>query len=73
MFKDSLTTGEKAALRVDEAAQIFGVATRTVRHWIERGDLPCVRLGRTVLVPKAAVEMLLAAPLAGWPSGRFVT
>jgi len=43
MFKDSLATGEKAALRVDEAAQIFGITTRTVRHWSERGDLRCVR------------------------------
>jgi excisionase family DNA binding protein len=71
MFKDSLCTNEKATLRVDEAAEIFGVTPRTVRHWIERGDLPCIRVGRTVLLPRAVIDSLLTPPLAGWPGGRF--
>jgi hypothetical protein len=39
---EPLPSNENAALRVDGAGQIFGVTTRTIPHWIERGDLPSI-------------------------------
>jgi len=47
-------------LDVREAAFLLGCHPHTVRHAIARGDLPAARLGRRVLVPRAAVERLLA-------------
>jgi excisionase family DNA binding protein len=33
-------------LTVAEVAQLFKVNQQTVRNWIDRGELPCVRVGR---------------------------
>ncbi|HEC16030.1 MAG TPA: DNA-binding protein [Sedimenticola sp.] len=42
---------------LDEAARQLGnVSTRTVRRMLERGDLPTVRIGRSVRVPADAVK-----------------
>ncbi len=42
---------------LDEAARQLGdISTRTVRRMLERGDLPVVRIGRSVRVPAEAVR-----------------
>jgi excisionase family DNA binding protein len=43
-------------LSVDEVAQIFHVAPRTVRRWIDDGRLPCVRMGGVVRVRPETVR-----------------
>lgn len=50
---------EKRTLSVREAAAILGVHHLTVRKAIARGELPGVRVGRRVLVPRRALERLL--------------
>jgi excisionase family DNA binding protein len=40
---------------VDQAATVLGVSERTVRRAIARGDLAHRRVGRRVLVPRAAL------------------
>jgi excisionase family DNA binding protein len=64
---------KRAALRVSEVAQMCGVTERTILAWIARGELPAARCGRTFLVPRAAIETLLAVP-PGWPEtgGRYL-
>jgi excisionase family DNA binding protein len=53
-------------LTVADVADTLGVSTRTVLRWIERGDLPAVRLpGGRLRVSQTA----LAASLAGWALG----
>lgn len=37
-------------LRLDAAAQQYGVSPRTVREWIKRGQLPAYRVGRLLMV-----------------------
>lgn len=64
MFKEP-HPDKKDALRVSEVAAKFGVTDRTVRDWISRGDLPGVYLGRSIFIPKHAVDVLLSA--SGWP------
>jgi excisionase family DNA binding protein len=61
---------KRAALRVSEVAQMCGVTERTILAWIARGELPA---GRTFLVPRAAIETLLAVP-PDWPEtgGRYL-
>ncbi|MGH9896253.1 MAG: helix-turn-helix domain-containing protein, partial [bacterium] len=47
---------ERLLFTLPEAAKALGVATRTVRRLIERGELPKVKVGRCVRVPVGAVQ-----------------
>jgi excisionase family DNA binding protein len=56
---------ERRTYSVEEAGQILGVCRNTAYDLAKTGQLPTIRLGRRLLVPKAAVEALL-----GGASGR---
>jgi putative molybdopterin biosynthesis protein len=45
--------------RPAEVAPLLKISERHVYELIKRGDLPSVRLGRRVVVPKAALEALI--------------
>ena len=47
-------------LTVPEAAHILRVNRNTAYEAIRRGQLPAVRLGRRLVVPRAALEPLVA-------------
>lgn len=49
-------------LTVDEAAALFRISRTSAYDAIRAGDLPGVRLGRRLRVPKAALLSLLGAP-----------
>lgn len=51
---------ERRAFSVSEAADMLGLHRQTIAAAIRRGELPSVRLGRKVLVPRAALDRLLA-------------
>ena len=42
---------EKLLLRADEVAQMLGLGQAQVYGMCQRGELPCVRLGRSVRIP----------------------
>lgn len=42
--------------RVKDAAEILGVAPRTLYHQVEHERLPCRRLGTVILIPASWVE-----------------
>ena len=44
---------------VDEAAVILGVGRSTMYEAIRRGEVPCVRLGRRIVIPSVALARLL--------------
>jgi len=48
-------------LRVDEAARLLAIGTTLAYELIARGDLPSIRLGRSVRVPRAALEAWISA------------
>jgi len=48
-------------LRVDEAARLLAIGTTLAYELVGRGDLPSIRLGRSVRVPRAALEAWIAA------------
>ena len=50
MDEDSLV------LTVDEAAQLLRVSRVFAYELLNRGELPCIRLGRRILVPRRALE-----------------
>jgi excisionase family DNA binding protein len=45
-------------LRVEEAAAVLDVSTYLVYEMVKRGELPSVRLGRLVRVPRTALEVM---------------
>ena len=42
-------------LTVEDAAIRLSVSTKSIRRWIEAGELPAVRLGRAVRIEEGAV------------------
>ena len=64
---DVLKTEERAFVRVGEAAMILGIsksaAHELANSWLAtegRAGLPAVRMGRCILVPRAALDRLAA-------------
>lgn len=52
MDLDELRISRAAIVTVAQAASVFGVDVRTVARAIENGELPAVRLGRRVRIPR---------------------
>jgi excisionase family DNA binding protein len=50
---------ERLALSVVEASRALGISASLGYELVARGKLPAVRLGRRVVVPRAALERLL--------------
>jgi excisionase family DNA binding protein len=51
---------EKLVLTVDETAALLGISRPTAYQGVEKGKIPSIRVGKRILVPKAALEKLLA-------------
>ena len=51
---------ERLTLTVDEAAQALGISRALAYELIARDELPSLRLGRRIVVPRRALEVLLA-------------
>ncbi len=47
-----------------ETAQTLGVGTKTILRGVANGDIPAVRLGRRLLIPRAYIDRLVAAAMA---------
>ena len=52
MNLEDLLSSRSAVVTLAQAASVFGVDVRTVTRAIENGDLPALRLGRRVLIPR---------------------
>ena len=52
----------------EEAAQILGLQTRTVRNYVREGRLPGVRIGKQYRIARADLEAFTAGGLAGRPA-----
>jgi excisionase family DNA binding protein len=46
-------------LTVDEAAVLLRVSRNTAYEAVKRGEIPAVKIGRRLLIPRAALERLL--------------
>jgi excisionase family DNA binding protein len=57
---------DRLVFTVEEAAQLLGISRSFAYEAVQRGDIPSMRIGRRILVPKAALARLLRA--AGDPS-----
>ena len=60
-MKEQQSHVDRVAYRPRDVGKLFGLSVRTIERWIEAGELPSVRIGGTRLVPKSAIDALLAS------------
>jgi excisionase family DNA binding protein len=51
---------QRQTVTVDEAATILGVGRNKAYEAAHSGEIPTIRIGKRLLVPRAALERLLA-------------
>ena len=54
------TRNDRLVLTVVEAAQVLGLGRNSAYEAIRRREIPSIRVGGRILVPRAALETLLA-------------
>ena len=54
---------QRKTLTVDETAAITGLSRQSTYDAISRGELPSIRVGRRILIPRAKLEELLGGPI----------
>ena len=57
--------GERLVLTVAEAASLLGISRSFAYEAAANGDIPTIRIGRRILVPKVALERLLSGEQTG--------
>jgi len=53
--------GERLTLTVEEAATLLGISRSFAYEAVTRGEIPSIRIGRRILVPKAALQRMVGA------------
>ncbi len=54
----------RATLNLDEAAALLGLSRGATYAAANRGEIPMLRIGKRMLVPRLALEKMLAGPEA---------
>ncbi len=54
-------TGDRLTLTVEEAAQLLGISRGSAYAAARAGDIPAIRVGRRLLVPRHALLALVGA------------
>ena len=50
---------ERATLTIEEAAEILGIGRSSAYQAARTGEIPTLKIGRRLLVPRVALERLL--------------
>jgi len=50
---------DKAVLTVNETAQILGLSRNSAYQGVTRGEIPSIKVGKRILIPRIALERLL--------------
>ena len=63
---------ERLTLTIEEAAKVLGIGRQLAYDRVKTGEIPAIRIGRRLLVSRAALEKLLAdpKPLNLTPAGK---
>ena len=56
--------GDRLVLSVEEAGRLLGISRAFAYELVARGELPVIRLGRRIVVPKAQLFALVGMPPA---------
>lgn len=54
---------ERLTLSVEEAAAALGISRAFAYESVRRGDIPHIKIGRRLLVPRAALDRMLASAM----------
>ena len=54
-----MTGQEKLTLSVPETAKLLGISRAHAYELVARNELPAIRLGRRLVIPRQAIETLL--------------
>ena len=54
---------ERLTFTVEEAAAVLGISRAFAYESVRRGDIPHIKIGRRILIPKAKLQELLSSPL----------
>ena len=49
----------RRTMTVEEAAEVLGISRASAYDAVARGEIPCIRIGRRILIPKVALERIL--------------
>ena len=52
---------QRSVYKIDEAAQLLGLSRNSAYEAIKRGEIPVIRFGRRIVIPKAGLDRLLEA------------
>lgn len=53
------SSGERLTLTVEESAQLLGISRSLAYDAIRRGEIPHIKIGNRILIPRSALERLL--------------
>ena len=56
-----MTLETRQTVTVEEAAKLLGIGRGSAYEAVRRGELPAIRLGKRLVVPRAALDRLLAS------------
>lgn len=65
-----MNDGERLTLTVSETANLLGLSRNAAYQGVSTGEIPCVKVGKRILIPRLALEKMLAE--AGKQYGREV-
>lgn len=68
-MSDHIPTEQRKTYTVPEAAAVLGIGRTAAYEAVRSGKIPTLRIGKRLLVPRAALERLLENPNAAG-SGR---
>jgi excisionase family DNA binding protein len=51
---------ERQTLKIEEAAKILGISRNTAYDAVKTGQLPTIKIGKRLLVPRIAIERMLS-------------
>ncbi|MBF6556996.1 MAG: helix-turn-helix domain-containing protein [Acidimicrobiales bacterium] len=57
------STNDRLVLTVDEVAYLLNISRGLAYELVARGELPAIRLGRRIVIPRVAMEELLGTPI----------
>lgn len=56
---DVKTNSQAMTYKIEEAAKLLGLGRNQAYEAARRGEIPCLKIGKRLLVPKAALDKLL--------------
>ena len=51
---------ERLTLTVSETAKLLGLSRNSTYQGVLTGEIPCVKVGKRILIPRLALEKMLA-------------